>query len=96
MDTRCVQAINRIRHFYLDVAPEAESYLSFSHYDDPEAVQDTIVPFHPPGPLQGFASTPGPVIMVNSVLTGAFASFQPSPVSESTEPNLKLATHVVQ
>jgi hypothetical protein len=73
-DARCVQAINRIRHFYLDIAPEAKSYLSFPHYDDPEAVQKTMMPFHPPEFLQGFASTPGPVIMINSVLSGAFSS----------------------
>jgi len=71
-DTRCVQAINRIRHFYVEMAPESETYLSFSHYDDPEAVQRTMMPFHTA--LQGFASTPGPVIMINSVLAGAFAS----------------------
>jgi hypothetical protein len=73
-DARCVQAINRIRHFYLEVAPEAESYFSFSHYDDPDAVRRTMMPFHPPDFLQGFASTPGPVIIINSVLSGVFAS----------------------
>lgn len=73
-DARCVQAINRIRHFYLEVAPEAESYFSFPHYDDPDAVQRTMMPFHPPDFLQGFASTPGPVIVINSVLGGVFAS----------------------
>jgi hypothetical protein len=73
-DVRCVQAINRIRHFYVEMAPETERYLSFSYHDDPEAVQRTMMPFHPPGPLQTFASTPGPVIMINSVLAGAFAS----------------------
>jgi len=73
-DARCVQAINRIRHFYLEVAPEAESYFSFPHYDDPDAVQRTMMPFHPPDFLQGFASTPGPVIVINSVLSGVFAS----------------------
>lgn len=73
-DARCVQAINRIRHFYLDMAPEAERYFSFSHYDDPEAVRHTMMPFHPPDFLQGFASTPGPVIIVNSVLCGVFCS----------------------
>jgi len=73
-DARCVQAINRIRHFYLEVAPEAERYFSFSHYDDPDAVQRTMMPFHPPDFLQGFASTPGPVIVINSVLSGVFAS----------------------
>ena len=73
-DARCVQAINRIRHFYLEAAPEAESYFSFPHYDDPDAVQRTMMPFHPPDFLQGFASTPGPVIVINSVLSGVFAS----------------------
>jgi hypothetical protein len=73
-DARYAQAINRIHHFYLDVAPEAERYLSFPHHDDPDAVQRTMMPFHPPGFVQGLASTPGPVILINSVLTGAFAS----------------------
>ncbi len=73
-DARCAQAINRIRHFYLDVAPEAERYFSFSHHDDPEAVRRTMMPFHPPALLQGFVSTPGPVIMINSVLCGVFGS----------------------
>ncbi|MGD8626409.1 MAG: hypothetical protein PVJ34_17855 [Anaerolineae bacterium] len=71
-DVRSVQAINRIRHFYLEMAPEAERYFSFPHHDDPEAVQRAMMPFH--SPLQAFASTPGPVIMLNSVLAGAFAS----------------------
>jgi hypothetical protein len=66
------QAINRIRHSYLEVVPEAESYLSFPHHDDLGAVRTTMQPFH--SPLQGFASTPGPVILINSVLTGVFAS----------------------
>jgi hypothetical protein len=73
-DARCVQAINRIRHFYIDVAPEGERYFSFPQYDDPEAVRRTMMPFHPPGVLQGLASTPGPVILINSVLSGTFAS----------------------
>jgi len=73
-DMRCIRAINRIRHFYLDSAPEADRYLTFSQYDDPEAVQRTMTPFRVPDFLQGFASTPGPVITVNSVLCGAFGS----------------------
>ena len=64
-DARCVQAINRIRHFYVEMTPEVERYLSFSHYDDPEAVRRTMTPFHPPDLLQGLASTPGPVMMIN-------------------------------
>jgi hypothetical protein len=71
-DASLVKGINRIRHAYLEMVPEAEIYFSFPPYDDPDAVQDTMMPFH--HPLQSFASTPGPVILINSVLTGAFAS----------------------
>ena len=68
---RITQAINRIRHYYIDVAPEAEPYLSFPWYDDTQSVQQSMRPFN--SPLQGLASTPGPIILINSVLTGAFA-----------------------
>jgi hypothetical protein len=70
-DTHLAQAINRIRHYYLEVAPEAEAYFSFPHFDNLEAIQKTMRPFH--SPLQGLASTPGPVMLINSVLVGAFA-----------------------
>ena len=73
-DTRYAQAINRIHRFYLEIAPEAKRYLSFPHHDDPDAVRRTMMPFHAPGFLQGLASTPGPVILINSILTGIFAS----------------------
>jgi hypothetical protein len=68
---RLSQAINRIRHFYSEVAPEAAPYISFPRFDDPDAVQQSMMPFY--YPLQGLASTPGPVILINSVLVGTFA-----------------------
>lgn len=68
---RLTQAINRIRHYYLEVAPQADPYFSFPRFDDPAAVRQSMMPFH--FPLQGLASTPGPVILINSVLFGAFA-----------------------
>lgn len=68
---RLVQAINRIRHFYIEAAPETAPYLSFTHFDDLEAVQQSMMPFQ--SSIQGIASTPGPIILLNSVLVGAFA-----------------------
>lgn len=68
---RLTQAINRIRHYYVEVAPEVKPYLSFPATDDPDSVQRTMMPFH--SPLQALASTPGPVILINSVVAGAFA-----------------------
>jgi hypothetical protein len=69
-DARTAQAINRIRHYYVELAPEAAPYLSFPLSDDPDAVRKAMRPFQ--SPLQGFASAPGPVMLVNSVLCGAF------------------------
>jgi hypothetical protein len=69
--TRLAQAINRIRHFYIEIAPQAEPYFSFPRFDDLDSVFQSMMPFY--FPLQGLASTPGPVILINSVLCGAFA-----------------------
>jgi hypothetical protein len=95
-DARSVQAINRIRHFYVEVAPEAENYFSFPHYDDPEAVQRAMMPFHPPDVLQGLASTPGPVILINSVLSGVFASILAAgPISLTPVPAIAVGVLVL-
>lgn len=67
---RLVQAINRIRHFYVELVPQIEMYLSFSYHDDQDSVMASMMPFQTR--LQGLASTPGPVILINSVLAGAF------------------------
>ena len=69
--TRLTQAINRIRHFYLEVAPEIEAYISFPRFDDPESVRQSMMPAH--SSLQDLASTPGPVMLINSFLAGTFA-----------------------
>jgi hypothetical protein len=71
-DAHLAQAINRIRHYYMEIAPEAEPYFSYPHFDDPASVQRAMRPFH--SPMQGLASTPGPIILVNSVLVGAFTA----------------------
>jgi hypothetical protein len=71
-DNRLAQAINRIRHYYYaEVAPEVEAYISFPRYDDPDSVMHSMMPSHIP--LQGLAATPGPLVLINSVLCGAFA-----------------------
>lgn len=70
-DAHLARAINRIRHFYIEVAPEVETYVSFPQYDDPDSVQVSMMPFH--FSLQGLASTPGPLLLINSVLCGVFA-----------------------
>lgn len=71
-DVLLAQAINRIRHYYLEAVPEAAPYLSFPHHDDQAATMRSMMPWE--SRFQDLASTPGPVILVNSVLSGAFAS----------------------
>jgi Flp pilus assembly protein TadB len=65
------EANGRLGHYIIEIAPEAEPYFSFPRFDDPEAVRQSMMPFH--FRLQGLASTPGPIILINSVLVAAFA-----------------------
>lgn len=70
-DFLLAQAINRIRHFYVEAAPEAVAYLSYPYFDDPDHVHRSMMPFR--SPVQDLASTPGPIVLINSVLAGSFA-----------------------
>jgi hypothetical protein len=70
-DVLHVQAINRIRHYYLEVAPEAKPYFSYPHYDDADALRQTVLPVRIG--FEGFGSAGFQVAIVNSVLLGAFA-----------------------
>jgi len=68
---RLTQAINCIRHYYIEAVQKVKPNISFPPFDDPQSVQKTMMPFH--SPLQGLASTPGPIILVNSFLLWACA-----------------------
>jgi membrane protein DedA with SNARE-associated domain len=66
-----IQAINRIRHYYLEVVPEAKSYFSFPQYDDFNSIRSIVLPFQIG--FEGFGSAGFQVIVINSILAGAFA-----------------------
>lgn len=73
-DARWVQGMNRIRHAYLELAPELEPYFVTSHYDDRAGVlQSAMAMRHLPGRAQAFIAAPGVVAVVNSVVAGATA-----------------------
>ncbi len=38
MDSIYIRAINRVRHFYIEAAPESEKYFLFPPYDDPVSI----------------------------------------------------------
>ena len=72
---RCVVAINRIRHYYLEVAPELRPHFTLSPHDDARgvllslgAIRGGVRPWDP------FVTNAGMVAMVNAVLTGVIAA----------------------
>jgi hypothetical protein len=68
-------ATNRIRHYYLDVAPEADRYLTLSPYDDMFGVLDSMGGHDPkPNPFQLFVTAAGMIEVINSVLAGVVAA----------------------
>jgi hypothetical protein len=72
---RCVVAINRIRHYYLEVAPELRPHFTLSPHDDARgvlvslgAIREGVRPWDP------FVTNAGMVAMVDAVLAGVIAA----------------------
>jgi hypothetical protein len=73
-DARWAQGMNRIRHAYLDVAPELEPYFVTSKYDDHRGVLLTSMAMRERPPwTQAFVAVPGVVAVIDSVVAGAIA-----------------------
>ena len=73
-DAIWVQGMNRIRHAYLELAPELEPYFVTSRFDDDTGVAISAVARpRVTTPLQGFVAIPGVVAVLNSVVAGAVA-----------------------
>jgi hypothetical protein len=69
----CGQGMNRIRHYYLEVAPEMERYFVMPATDDPW-VSLATVGIRGRAWWQGmFSTAPAVIVVVNSVLAGVFA-----------------------
>jgi hypothetical protein len=72
---RCVVAINRIRHYYLEVAPELRAHFTLSPNDDTQGVLTSL------GSLRGnvrpwdiFVTNAGMVAVVNGIIGGVVAA----------------------
>jgi hypothetical protein len=73
-DARWVQGMNRIRHAYLELAPELEPYFVTSRYDDDLGIlQSSIARNQWPPRTQAFVAVPGVVAVIDSVVAGAAA-----------------------
>lgn len=65
------RGINRIRHYYMEAAPEIERYFILSAHDDMQGVLHNMG-IQKPGWWQLFVSTHGLVSVLNSVLAAVF------------------------
>ncbi len=69
-DTIYARGINRLRHLYLEYAPQMEPYFILSRYDDNQGIMTNMGVNR--GWWQTFLSMPGMIQVINSILTGAF------------------------
>jgi hypothetical protein len=69
-DMMAARNINRIRHYYIDIAPDAKSYFMLSTHDDMIGYVQNLGGHA--SMFQQFVSTPGLVSVINSILTGSF------------------------
>jgi hypothetical protein len=73
-DATWVQGMNRIRHAYLELAPELEPYFVTGTHDDEAGMLLTAVAMRDrPPSIQPFVAIPGVVAVVDSVVAGAVA-----------------------
>ncbi len=74
-DAMCVVGMNRIRHAYLQIAPEVEPYLVMGTHDDDRSVNLSMgVPARTNFVLDIIVSTPFVVSAINSVIAGVIAT----------------------
>jgi hypothetical protein len=72
-DALWVQGLNRLRHAYLELAPELEPYFVTSRYDDVAGVLGSAPRSKPRTPFQAFVAVPGLIAVLDSVVSGAAA-----------------------
>jgi hypothetical protein len=85
-DLWLVAGMNRLRHAYLDLAPELEPYFVAGHHDDRGGVQLTGWAGISSGPMHLFASTPAIVSAVNAVVAGTLVGLLAAAVGAMEAP----------
>ena len=76
-DIRFLQAMNRIRHAYVEITPAVEPYFLTGHHDDPTTVLGMYGPVEATpmsSLLHGFTTMPGMIGTINSAVGGALAA----------------------
>lgn len=93
-DVRLVFGMNRLRHAYLEIAPELEPYFVTSHYDDEEGVLETLGPAARVRPSRFLSSTPVVVGLIDAVLAGILAGLVAEVAGAGTAPSIALGAAV--
>jgi hypothetical protein len=70
-DMVCMRGMNRLRHFYVELAPQVKDYFILSTHDDETGVHGNMC--MPKQWWQLFLTTSGMIAAINSILAGAFA-----------------------
>lgn len=73
-DFGLVMAMNRLRHAYLELAPELEPYFVTAQHDDEASVLQSYGLSYRPGAARYLAGTPNVVGAINVVLAGVLAA----------------------
>jgi hypothetical protein len=95
-DAVWVQGLNRLRHAYLERAPELAPYFVTSRHDDGEGVLvSTLARTNLRMPIQGFIALPGMVAVLDSVVAGAIVGIAALPFGIAWCLTLAVATFVV-
>lgn len=69
-DVWLVIGMNRLRHAYLDIAPDLEPYFLTGHHDDVAGIMQTRGPRIPTGRSRMLSATSALVAIINAVLVG--------------------------
>jgi hypothetical protein len=72
-DVWLVLGMNRLRHAYLEMAPELEPYFVTSHHDDERGIMQNYGPWARVRPSRLLASTPVLVGVIDPVIAGVIA-----------------------
>lgn len=77
----CVRAINRIRHYYMEVAPELAPHLTLSPFDDMRGMMTSLGSYRERLEWwQMFVTNAGMIAVVDAILAGVIAALVASAV----------------
>jgi hypothetical protein len=83
-----VYGMNRLRHAYLEIAPDLEPYFITGHHDDPQGVYETYGPRTQMRLYRLLASTHMVVGVIDAGLAGAIAGLLASTVGAGAAPSI--------